>query len=155
MAFEWLNLIHELPEILGQLSGLIKGNRVLKDQLIRELRLNLKAFETAQKSKAMDYDKLLELLHNAQIQAARKQRFTFATIKSGEVKACHVFNPRNEKYIGRDCAWLFKNIDEKIEDLRMQKQYHGSLNALADRNIALQFSNLFYKLKLTADFIVD
>lgn len=37
----------------------------------------------------------------------------------------------------------------------MQKQYYGSLNARAERNIALQFSNLFYKLKLTADFIVD
>lgn len=59
MALDWLNLIHELPQILGQLSGLIKGNRVLKDQLIRELRLNLKAFETAQKSKVINYDKLL------------------------------------------------------------------------------------------------
>lgn len=155
MGFDWLTLIRELPDLIGDLGGLIKNNRALKDQLIRELKLNLKAFETAQKGKSINYDKLLSLLKNEQIQIARKQRFSFNTIKSGEVTLKHIHNDRNKKYVGKTCDWLFKNIDEKIEDLRIQQQYHGSLSQIENSNIALQFSNLLYKLKLLADFIVD
>lgn len=155
MGFDWLTLVRELPDLIGDLGGLIKNNRALKDQLIRELKLNLKAFETAQKGKSINYDKLLSLLKNEQIQIARKQRFSFNTIKSGEVTLKHIHNDRNKKYVGKTCDWLFKNIDEKIEDLRIQQQYHGSLSHIENSNIALQFSNLLYKLKLLADFIVD
>ncbi len=155
MGFDWLTLVRELPDLIGDLGGLIKNNRALKDQLIRELKLNLKAFETAQKGKSINYDKLLSLLKNEQIQIARKQRFSFNTIKSGEVTLKHIHNDRNKKYVGKTCDWLFKNIDEKIEDLRIQQQYHGSLSQIENSNIALQFSNLLYKLKLLADFIVD
>lgn len=155
MGFDWLTLVRELPDLIGDLGGLIKNNRALKDQLIRELKLNLKAFETAQKGKSINYDKLLSLLKNEQIQIARKQRFSFNTIKSGEVTLKHIHNDRNKKYVGKTCNWLFKNIDEKIEDLRIQQQYHGSLSQIENSNIALQFSNLLYKLKLLADFIVD
>ena len=155
MGFDWLTLVRELPDLIGDLGGLIKNNRALKDQLIRELKLNLKAFETAQKGKSINYDKLLSLLKNEQIQIARKQRFSFNTIKSGEVTLKHIYNDRNKKYVGKTCDWLFKNIDEKIEDLRIQQQYHGSLSQIENSNIALQFLNLLYKLKLLADFIVD
>lgn len=155
MGFDWLTLVRELPDLIGDLGDLIKNNRALKDQLIRELKLNLKAFETAQKGKSINYDKLLSLLKNEQIQIARKQRFSFNTIKSGEVTLKHIHNDRNKKYVGKTCDWLFKNIDEKIEDLRIQQQYHGSLSQIENSNIALQFSNLLYKLKLLADFIVD
>lgn len=155
MGFDWLTLVRELPDLIGDLGVLIKNNRALKDQLIRELKLNLKAFETAQKGKSINFDKLLSLLKNEQIQIARKQRFSFNTIKSGEVTLKHIHNDRNKKYVGKTCDWLFKNIDEKIEDLRIQQQYHGSLSQIENSNIALQFSNLLYKLKLLADFIVD
>lgn len=155
MGFDWLTLVKELPELVLNLGELVKNNRALKDQLIRELKLNLKAFETAQKGKTIQYDKLLSLLKNEQIQIARKQRFAFNTIKSGEVSLKHIHNDRNKKYVGKTCAWLFKNIDEKIEDLRIQQHYHGSLSQIENSKIPLQFSNLLYKLKLLADFIVD
>ena len=61
MGFDWLTLVKELPELVLNLGGLVKNNRALKDQLIRELKLNLKAFETAQKGKSINYDKLLSL----------------------------------------------------------------------------------------------
>ena len=56
MGFDWLTLVKELPELVLNLGGLVKNNRALKDQLIRELKLNLKAFETAQKGKSINYD---------------------------------------------------------------------------------------------------
>ena len=60
-----------------------------------------------------------------------------------------------QKYlsVGKTCEWLFKNIDEKIEDLRNQKKYHGSLEKTDKAGLALQFSNLFYKMKLLSEFI--
>lgn len=153
MAQEWLSSITNISDILANLNSLIKSNRATKDLVLRELKLNIKAFETAQKTIAIDYDALLSLLQNEQIKKARENRFVFATIKKGSIKKSHIRDSRNKRYIGKNCDWLFKNIDEKIEDLRQQKIYHKSLNTIEKSNIALQFSNLFYKLKLLAEFI--
>ena len=153
MAYEWLSGIKGIAAIVASLSEVIKNNRATKDLLLRELKLNIKAFETAQKNKIVDYDKLLELLKNEKIQKARESRYTFSTIKRGNIELKQVKDDRNKRYIGKNCEWLFKNIDEKIEDLRNQKQYYGSLEEINKTSIALQFSNLFYKMKLLADFI--
>ena len=153
MAFEWLASIKNIAEIVGSLGELAKNNRATKDMLIRELKLNIKAFETAQKNKTVNYDKLLLLLKNERIQKARESKFTFLTIKKGVIESKHIRDTRNKKYLGKNCEWLFKNIDEKIDDLRNQKQYHTSLENIDNSIIALQFSNLFYKMKLLAEFI--
>ena len=153
MAFGWLSSIKEISEIISGLSSIIKNNNATKDLLLRELRLNIKAFETARKSKITNYDNLLSLLKNEKIKAAREKKFNFSKIKHGEIHSHHIYNDRNKKYLGKNCEWLFKNIDEKIEDLRNQKNYFGSLNKIDKTNVALQFSNLFYKMKLLADFI--
>lgn len=153
MAWEWLSGIKNITEIVTSLGDLAKNNRATKDLLIRELKLNIKAFETAQKNKNINYDKLLSLLKNDRIQKARESRFTFQTIKKGVIENSHIRDERNKRYLGKSCEWLFKNIDEKIDDLRNQKQYHGSLENIDNSIIALQFSNLFYKMKLLAEYI--
>ena len=153
MAIEWLSILKSVPELLSGLGSLVKNNRATKDALIRELRLNIKAFETASKNKKINFDKLVDLLHNEAIQTARKERFTFNSIKVGKIEETDIYDKRNLRFAGKDCNWLFKNIDEKIEDLRIQKNYNDSLNNLENSNISLQFSNLFYKLKLLADYI--
>jgi hypothetical protein len=153
MAFDWLSSVKGIAEIITSLGGLIKNNRATRDLLIRELSINIKAFKTTQKVKKIDYDKLLELLSNERIKKAREDRFTFQTIKKGSLEHTHIKDNRNSRYMGKSCEWLFKNIDEKIEDLKNQKKYHGSLNHIESVNIPLQFSNLFYKMKLLADFI--
>lgn len=51
MAIEWLSILKSVPELLSGLGSLVKNNRATKDSLIRELRLNIKAFETASKTK--------------------------------------------------------------------------------------------------------
>jgi len=153
MAWEWLSSIKDIAGIVASLGEVIKNNRATKDLLLRELKLNIKAFETAQKNKKIDYERLLELLKNERIQKARESRYTFSTIKRGNIESKHIKDDRNKRYVGKNCEWLFKNIDEKIDDFRNQKQYHGSLNGVEKTSIALQFSNLFYKMKLLADFI--
>jgi hypothetical protein len=153
MNWDWLSGIKGIADIAGALGELMSETRATKDLLLRELKINIKAFERAQKDISIDYDNLLELLQNQTIQEARKSNFRFSTIKRGVIDLKQVKDDRNKKYAGKNCEWLFKNIDEKIEDLRNQKKYHGSLNKIRKSSIALQFSNLFYKMKLLADFI--
>ena len=153
MPIDWISTLKNIPEIVSGLGTLIKNNRATKDALLRELRLNIKAFKTAQKTNKINFDKLLDLLQNESIQSARKSRFTFNTIKAGKIEKEDIKDERNLRYQGKDCDWLFKKIDEKIEDLRIQKKYHGSINTVENTNISLQFSNLFYKLKLLAEYI--
>jgi hypothetical protein len=153
MAFEWLSSIKDITDLITSLGEVINSNRATKDLLLRELKLNLKAFQTAQKSKEINYDQLLKLLHNEEIKKARTAHFSFMTIKKGNIETKHIHDERNVRYKTKNIEWLFKNIDEKIEDLRNQQQYHESLQRIERTNISLQFSNLFYKMKLLADFI--
>ena len=155
MIDNWLSGIKDISGLLSSLNSLIKNNRATKDLILRELKLNIKAFETAQKSIDIDYDKLLDLLKNERIKKARESRFAFATIKKGKIKKQNIKDSRNRRYIGKNCDWLFKNIDEKIEDLRNQRSYYSTFKKARKSNIPLQFSNLFFKLKLLAEFIND
>ena len=153
MAQDWLSSIKNISGLITGLSAVIKTNRATKDLLLRELKLNIKAFETAQKSSRVDYDRLVILLKNDRIKKARESRFVFGSIKKGSIRKKDIRDARNNRYLKKDCGWLFKNIDEKIEDLKNQKSYFESFDNAENSNIALQFSNLFYKLKLLAEFI--
>ena len=50
MPIDWISTLKNIPEIVSGLGTLIKNNRATKDALLRELRLNIKAFKTAQKT---------------------------------------------------------------------------------------------------------
>jgi hypothetical protein len=155
MAWNWLVDIKDIADIITSLRKLVKTNRAMKDLLIRELKLNIMVFETASKGKEVNYDKLLDLLNNQRIKEARESRFSFLTIKSGNILEKDIKDKRNMRYVGKNCEWLFKNVDEKIEGLRIQKSYFGSLESAEKSKIGLQFSNLFYKMKLLAEFISE
>jgi hypothetical protein len=152
MTLEWLALIKEIPTLLIIISKLKGSSQNPKDLLLRELKLNIKSFETAFKAQ-VNYDKLVELLSNDKIKEARNNNFNFKKIKGGEIKSKHIRDERNKRYLGKDCGWLFKNIDEKIEELKRAKSYYGSLNSLENQNITLQLTNLFFKMKLLVEFI--
>ena len=153
MALEWLSSIKGIADIIASLSKIIKSNSATKDLLIKELKLNIKAFEIAQQDRIIDYDKLLLLLNNERINKARQSKFNFSTIKKGKIENRHVKDIRNKRYIDKNCGWLFKNIDDKIDELRITKQYHNTLKNIERKYVALQFSNLFFKMKLLAEFI--
>lgn len=153
MPVEWLPSISDISGLVSGIGKLVKSNRATKDLVLRELKLNIKAFETAKKSESINYDSLLVLLKNDAIKKAREANFSFNSIKRGKIKKTHIKDARNYRYLGKDCTWLFKNIDEKIEDLGNQKTYFKSLRKAKKSNIGLQFSNLFFKLKLLAEFI--
>jgi hypothetical protein len=86
MAWGWLNNIKNIANIVSSLYAMIQSGKATKDLLIRELTLNVKAFETAQNSKKMNYDKLLSLLKNDTIQQARRTSFSFKYVKREALK---------------------------------------------------------------------
>jgi hypothetical protein len=152
MAIAWFAAVKEVSGLFKDIGGLVTKSNATKKLLLSEVELNLKQFQNAYKTKAT-YDQLIEVLSNARITKARENAFIFSTIKAGKIKESHIKDPRNKRYIGEDCEWLIINIADKIEELKGLKKMNGTLDGITTMNVPLQFSNLFYKLKLLVAFV--
>ncbi len=152
MAITWFAAVKEVSGLFKDIGGLVTKSNATKKLLLSEVELNLKQFQNAYKTKAT-YDQLIEVLSNQRITKAREAAFIFSTIKPGKIKESHIKDPRNKRYIGEDCEWLFINIADKIEELKGLKKMNGTLEGITTMNVPLQFSNLFYKLKLLVAFV--
>jgi hypothetical protein len=122
--------------------------------VIRELRDNLNIFSNAYKNNNSP-DVMIDLLSNEAIKEAIKNNFRFKKIKAGTIEPYHVFDDRNKKYIGWNVEKLVDKIDEKIEELKIIKKMNGNSVRKVKNNISLMLSNLYYRMKLLADFIKD
>jgi len=152
MAITWFAAVKEVSGLFKDIGGLVVKSSSTKKLLLSEVELNLKQFQNAHKTKAT-YDQLIEVLSNTRITKAREDAFIFSTIKAGKIKESHIKDPRNKRYVGEDCEWLFINIADKIEELKGLKKMNGTLEGITTMNVPLQFSNLFYKLKLLVTFV--
>lgn len=153
MEWEWLKTgIGPLKDLLTFLNKEGKTNDVLKKQVLRELRNNLNIFHNGFLNNVKP-DVLVEMLSNEAVKEAIKNNFRFRKLKPGNIEPYHVFNDRNKKYIGWDAEKLVDKIDEKIEELRnIKKMNNNSLESVRN-NVSLMLSNLYYRMKLLADFI--
>jgi hypothetical protein len=153
MTLEWLKTgIGPLKDLITFLGKEGKTNDVIKKQVIRELRNNLNIFHNAYKNN-VKADVMIEMLKNDAIQEAIKSNFKFKKIKPGSIELYHVFNDRNKKYIGWDVEKLIDKIDEKIEELKDIKKMNNGTTENINNNVSLMLSNLYYRMKLLADFI--
>jgi hypothetical protein len=153
MNLEWLKTgITPLKDLLTFLNKEGKTNDILKRQVIRELRNNLNIFHNAFLNDVKP-DVMIELLSNEAIKEAIKNNFRFKKLKAGSIEPYHVFDDRNKKYIGWDAEKLTDKIDEKIEELKNIKKMNGNSVEKVKNNISLMLSNLYYRMKLLADFI--
>lgn len=153
MNLDWLKTgIGPLKDLLSFLSKEGKTNDVLKKQLIRELRNNLNLFHNAFLNE-VPADVMIDMLANEMIKKGVENNFKFKKLKAGGIEPYHVFDDRNKKYIGWDAERLTDKIDEKIEELKNIKKMNGNSVVQAKNNISLMLSNLFYRMKLLADFI--
>jgi hypothetical protein len=149
MAWEWFTLIGSLPELLRELGRKTRTNNATKKLLLSELRNNLKHFNTAEKNQ-FSPQQLVSILSNTEILAARHSGFDFGKIRKGHIIASE--DKRNSKYLSKDCEWMFLNISDKIVELKAIYSLQPFPD-LSHSNIQLQLSNLFYKMKLLAEFI--
>ena len=153
MQLEWLKTgIGPLKDILTFLNKEGKTNDILKKQVIRELRNNLNIFHNAYLNEVSP-DIMIDMLANSAISEAVKANFKFRKLKPGTIEPYHVFNDRNKKYIGWDAEKLIDKIDEKIEELKNIKKMNKGSVVDAKNNVSMMLSNLYYRMKLLADFI--
>jgi hypothetical protein len=150
---EWLNTsIAPLKDLLAFLYKKSKTSDVRKKQLIIELRDNLNVFKNGFINQS-PYDMMIDLLSRDAIQAAINENFSFKKLKSGTIRIAVIYDERNKKYAGWSAEKLVDKIDEKIVELRnIKKMNQGSVQDVRN-NIALMMSNLYFRMKLLADFI--
>src|SRR5215831_6549020 len=150
---EWLNVsVGPLKDLLAFLYKKSQTSDVHKKQLIMELRNNLNIFKNGFLNNT-PYDTMIDLLSNEAIQSAIKENFSFKTLRHGLIKAEIIYDERNKKYAGWTTEKLFDKIDEKIVELKAIKKMNNSSVKEVKNNITLMIGNLYYRMKLMADFI--
>ena len=150
--FDFINpTINALKELIPHLSEKSKTENITKRLVLRELRDNLKVLMYAHEKKA-DVVKVIERLNNTAIKEAVKIGFDFNKIRKGKITDAIVTEERNKKYIGWSCEQLFDKVDEKIEELRLIKNLYPNLDE-SRKNLTLVVGNLYFRMKLLADFI--
>jgi hypothetical protein len=153
MNLEWLKTgIGPLKDIITWLSKESKTNDVLKRQVIRELRNNLNIFHNAFLNE-VSADVMIDMLENEAVKKAMESNFNFKKLKPGRIEPYHVKDDRNKKYIGWESDELVDKIDEKIEELKNIKKMNKGTVETVKNNTTLMLSNLYYRMKLLADFI--
>jgi len=153
MQLEWLKTgIGPLKDLLTFLNKEGKTNDVLKKQFIRELRNNLNIFHNAFLNN-VSADIMIDMLSNESIKKGVEANFKFRKLKPGRIEPYHVHDERNKKYIGWDAEKLVDKIDEKIEELKNIKKMNKNTVSNIKNNVSLMLSNLYYRMKLLADFI--
>lgn len=153
MEWEWLKTgIGPLKDLVGFLNKEGKTNDILKKQVIRELRNNLNIFHNGFLNN-VSQDVIIEMLSNDAIKDAIKENFKFRKLKPGTIEPYHIYDERNKRYTGWEAEKLVDKIDEKIEELKNIRKMNGGSVTEVKNNISLMLSNLYYRMKLLADFI--
>ena len=153
MEWEWLKTgIGPLKDLLNFLTQESKTSDIMKKQLIRELRNNLNIFSNGFKNE-VSADVIIDLLSNDAIKDGIKNNFKFRKLKAGKIRSQQIADDRNKRYLGWDAEKLTDKIDEKIEELKNIKKMNGGTVSKAKNDVPQMLSNLFYRMKLLADFI--
>lgn len=150
---EWIKLsISPVKDLIAWLHGESKTSNIYRKQLLVELRNNLNVFSNGFKNN-VPYDTLIEMLSNDAIQQAIKANFAFKKLQGGKIESRHVRDDRNKKYIGWNAERLIDKIDEKITELKVIKKMNNGTVKNTRNNIPLMMSNLYFRMKLLADFV--
>jgi hypothetical protein len=150
---EWLNSsVAPLKDLLAFLYKKSKTNDVNKKQVIIELRDNLNVFKNGFFNQS-PYDTIIDLLSRDAIQSAVKENFSFKKLRQGVIPVSMIYDERNKKYSGWTAEKLVDKIDEKIVELKNIKKMNGGSVKDVRNNISLMTSNLYFRMKLLADFI--
>lgn len=153
MTLEWLKSgIGPLKDLISFLQKKSDTNDIHKKQVIRELHNNLNLFKNGFLNR-VPYDVLIDMLTNDAYKQAIAANFNFKKLQHGEIKATIVYDERNKRYIGWNAEKLLEKIDEKIEELKNIKKMNNNSVEKVRNNISLMISNLYYRMKLLADFI--
>ena len=150
---EWIKVsIAPVKDLIAFLQKKSNTADIHKKQLLIELRDNLNVFSNGFLNN-VSYDVLIDLFKNDAYQNAVRENFNFKKLQSGKIEPSLIEDDRNKKYIGWDAEKLVDKIDEKIVELKnIKKMNNGSVKDVKN-NIPLMMSNLYFRMRLLADFI--
>jgi hypothetical protein len=153
MTWSWLtSTAAPLQQLIGFLQKQTKTHDIQKKQVIIELRDNLNLFREALAT-PISYDQLIDLLSNDAYRQAIRENFPFKKLKSGKIEHRHIADDRNLRYEGWTAEKLMDKIDEKIQALKNLKKLHGGSVAALGPRLTLKVSNLYFRMKLMAEFL--
>ena len=141
-----------VSELIPFLSEKAKNSGKQKKLVIRELRDNLNTLKNGYKHR-LPADVIVDTLSNSAYRNALEENFDFNKIRKGELQTFEISDKRNMRYLCWTMERLLDKIDEKIEELKQLKKMSGSLDALEGANISLMLSNLYFRMKLAAEFM--
>jgi len=152
---EWFTTgIEPLKDLISFLQKKSVTNDVHKRQVIRELQNNLNIFKNGF-IKNSSNDVMIDLLSNEDMKEAIAVNKKKKKLKAGAIEPYHIYDERNRRYQGWTAEKLADKIDEKVEELKAIKKMNGGSVEKTKNNISLMMSNLYFRMKLLADFIRD
>ena len=152
----WYNVIRSsidlISDLIPYLSEKAKNSGKQKKLVIRELRDNLNTLKNGYKHK-LSADVIVETLRNDAYRQALEENFDFNKIRRGELQEFEISDKRNLRYLGWTMERLLDKIDEKVEELKQLQKMTGSLAKLENTNVSLMLGNLYFRIKLAAEFM--
>ena len=145
--------LNTIKDLFTWLSDRSKSKDVIKNNLLREIRDNLKMLEHRDKE-GVNLKALIEGLNASAIADAYVNNYKFDELSEGkkQLEQQLVFNKRLEKYIGWDAGRFIYSIEGKIKDLKNIPNLYADISK-SPLNITVRLDNLYYQLLLLAIFI--
>ncbi|MEZ5014933.1 MAG: hypothetical protein R2794_11640 [Chitinophagales bacterium] len=144
--------ITNIKELFSWLNERSRSKDVLRNDLLREMRDNLKLLEHRNKE-GVHVRAILQGLSAAKIEAAYSGNYNLRSLAHmAKLPAGLILNKRQEKYIGWDAEQFIYSIEGKIKDLKNLPALYKDLDQ-APVNLTLRLDNLYFQLLLLAVFI--
>ncbi len=145
--------VNSVKDVFTWLSERSKSKDIIKNDLLREFRDNLKLLEHRDKQ-TVNISALIEKLSSKAIENAYLKNYKFNQLIDGHKKlpAQLILNKRQEKYIGWDVMRFIYSIEGKIKDIKNIPVLYADLPS-APVNLSVRLDNLFYQLLLLVLFI--
>ncbi|MFI5171258.1 MAG: hypothetical protein ACHQFW_02650 [Chitinophagales bacterium] len=147
--------IGTIKELFTFLSDRSKSKDIIKNNILREIRDNLKLLEHRDKA-GVNILALIDSLSFANVADAYLKNYHFSKLVDHNklLDKKFILNKRQEKYIGWDASKFIYSIEGKIKDLKNLPNLYTDINS-APINLSVRFDNLYYQLVLFVLFIRD
>jgi hypothetical protein len=141
-----------IKDLFTYLTNKSKGKDIISNDLLRELRDNIKLLEH-RNSKGVNIHAIIDSLSTQSIEAAYKANFNFNKLANKKtLPASLILHKKQMKYVGWDAKKFIYSIEGKIKDLKNLPKLFTSISD-APVNLPVRFDNLFYQMVLFTLFI--
>lgn len=145
--------ISTFKDIITYLTDRSKTKDILRNNLLREMRDNLKLLEHRDKE-GVQLSAIIQGLQLTAIDEAYNKNYNFKklTAEGDRLPVQLILNKRQEKYVGWTADKFIYSIEGKIRDLKNIPALYKDL-ATAPVNLPVRLDNLFHQLLLLVIFI--